>query len=304
MKLREPLTDAYQLQSSEYSEAGQVSIYRLDDVERPASFPHIRRDFYKIELLCNAQGILGYADSRVVVQEAALIFVNPLIPYSWKRTAGRETGFACLFSEEFIPPQLRTGPARQSPLFKIGVTPVLFPTQAELSWLNSLFEQLIADMQSSYVNKYDLIRHYVHVLIHESLKRVPGESAYKPRTAAMRISSLFEQLLNQQFPIASPKHSLPLRNANEFARQIGVHTNHLNKALKEITGKTTTEYITDRIIHEARALLRHSDWTIAEIGDCLGFEHPSNFNTFFKKHTGQSPSQYRRQPVVVSYVFD
>jgi len=47
-------------------------------------------------------------------------------------------------------------------------------------------------------------------------------------------------------------------------------------------------------------LLRNSDWSMAEIGYCLGFEHPSNFNNFFKKHIGQSPNHYRRQPVVLS----
>ncbi len=286
--------------ASGYAEAGQISVYRLDDADRPASFPHIRRDFYKIELLCNAQGILGYADTRVTVGEDALIFVNPLIPYSWERTAGRETGFVCLFAKEFVTPQLRTGPAGESPLFKVGSNPVLFPTPDRISWLKSLFEQLITETQSTYVNKYDMMHNYVQLLIHESLKKIPAESACQQGTAATRISSLFTAILNQQFPIASPQHTLLLKNANEFARQLGVHTNHLNKALKEVTGKTTTEHIAGKVVAEAKALLRHSNWSLAEISNCLGFEHTSNFITFFKKCTGQSPYHFRRQPVVNS----
>lgn len=300
MQTRELITGENRRSASVYAEAGQVSVYRLDEVDRPASFPHIRRDYYKIELLCDAQGILTYADTRVTVRDGALIFVNPLVPYSWERTAGRETGFVCLFAKEFMTPQQRTGPAGESPLFKVGINPVLFPTPDRISWLNSLFEQLLTETQSTYVNKYDLMHNYVQLLIHESLKKIPAESACQPGTAANRISSLFTALLNQQFPIASPQHTLLLKNANEFAGQLGVHTNHLNKALKEVTGRTTTEHIADKVVNEAKALLRHSTWSLAEISNCLGFEHTSNFITFFKKCTGQSPHHFRRQPVVNS----
>jgi AraC family transcriptional activator of pobA len=47
-------------------------------------------------------------------------------------------------------------------------------------------------------------------------------------------------------------------------------------------------------------LLLHSSWDIAEIGYCLGFEHASNFNIFFKKQTGQTPNHFRRQPVAIA----
>lgn len=266
----------------------------------PVSFPHIRRDFYKIKLLDNAQGILSYADRRVEVQACALVLANPLIPYSWERTAGRETGYACLFTEEFITQQLKTASVASSPLFRVGGTPVLFPPPEVVRRLSGLFEELMAEIQSVYVHKYDLLRNYVQLILHEALKLALAAQPYQPGTSAGRLSALFLDLLERQFPLASPQHSLPLRNANEFARQLAVHTNHLNKALREQTGKTTSEHIAEKLVAEARALLRHSNWSLAEIGHCLGFEHTSNFNSFFKKHTGQPPHHYRRQPPVFS----
>jgi AraC-like DNA-binding protein len=106
-------------------------------------------------------------------------------------------------------------------------------------------------------------------------------------------------LLESQFPIASPQHPIGLRNAHEFADQLAVHTNHLNRALKETTGKTTTELISERLIREAKALLLHSNWNITEIGYGLGFDHASNFNIFFKKGSGQTPNQFRKRVVEV-----
>jgi AraC-like DNA-binding protein len=72
-----------------------------------------------------------------------------------------------------------------------------------------------------------------------------------------------------------------------------VHVNYLNSAVKEVTGKPTTAHIADRIITEARALLQHTDWSIAEIAYALGFEYPTYFNNFFKKKTGEIPKAVR-----------
>lgn len=300
MQARESLTEYYQRYGRGRPHTSQFTVYRIEDVATPVAFPHVRRDFFKIKLLCNAQGVLSYADRQVAVQQCALVFVNPLIPYSWERTDGRETGFACLFTEDFVTQQLKTASVANSPLFRVGGTPVLFPPPESVHQLKAHFEQLLKEMQTSYANKYDLLRNYVQLLIHEGLKIAPPAPIYPQVTSAARLSTLFLDLLDRQFPVASPQQPLVLKNANEFAEQLAVHTNHLNKVLKEITGKTTTEHITEKLMDEAKALLQHSNWSIAEIGYCLGFRHAPNFNAFFKKHTGLPPHQYRQQVMVLS----
>ncbi|QKG55534.1 helix-turn-helix transcriptional regulator [Hymenobacter sp. BRD128] len=304
MKARETLTEYSQRYGRGLPATRQVTAYRIEDVPTPATFPHIRRDFYKVKLLCGAQGTLSYANQRVAVPSCALIFANPLIPYAWERTAGRETGFACLFTEEFSTPLLRTGSLADSPLFGVGGCPVLFPPPAVATRLQVIFEQLLTELQTPYIHKYDLLRTYLQLLLHEGLKLAPPAPVYQPATAATRLCASFLDLLDQQFPLASPHHSLALKTAGEFARQLAVHTNHLNKALKENTGKTTSEHLAARLVAEAQALLRHSNWSVAQIGYCLGFEHAPNFQLFFKRHTGQSPAGYRRQPIANSYVLD
>ncbi|MDF7811603.1 helix-turn-helix transcriptional regulator [Hymenobacter sp. YC55] len=300
MLANESLAEYYQRYERGRPHTNQFTVYRIEDVATPVAFPHVRRDFFKIKLLCNAQGILSYADRQVAVEQCALVFVNPLIPYSWERTSGQETGFACLFTEDFVTQQLKTASIAHSPLFRVGGTPVLFPPPESVQQLKVFFEQLMKEMQTSYANKYDVLRNYVQLLIHEALKLAPSAPVYPPVTSAARLCSLFLDLLDRQFPVASPQQPLALKNANEFAEQLAVHTNHLNKALRETTGKTTTEHITEKLIDEAKALLQHSNWSIAEIGYCLGFGHASNFNAFFKKHTTQPPQQYRRQLLVLS----
>lgn len=86
---------------------------------------------------------------------------------------------------------------------------------------------------------------------------------------------------------------LNLRTAVDFATQLSIHVNHLNKALKDTTGKSTSALIAERIVQEAKTLLKHTDWNVSEIGYCLGFQEPAHFNNFFKKKTALTPRSFR-----------
>lgn len=77
-----------------------------------------------------------------------------------------------------------------------------------------------------------------------------------------------------------------------------MHVNHLNKALKETTGKTTSQIISERIVQEAMILLKQTNWNINEIAWCLGFEELSHFINFFKKNVQVSPKNYRLTEIV------
>ena len=115
----------------------------------------------------------------------------------------------------------------------------------------------------------------------------------QPRHASQRISSLFIELLERQFPIDGTRPILNLRSPSDFANQLNVHVNHLNRAMKGTTQKTTTQLISDRIVQESKTLLRHSTWSVSEIAYALGFTEVTHFNNFFKKHVNVSPLKFR-----------
>jgi AraC-like DNA-binding protein len=123
----------------------------------------------------------------------------------------------------------------------------------------------------------------------------PSENRSKHKNATERVASLFLELLERQFPVEGPVNPLKLRSAKDFAKSLSVHINHLNHAVKDITGKSTTAHIADRIVNEAKVLLRHTDWNIADIAYALGFEYPSYFNNYFKRMTGTNPTTLRTQ---------
>jgi AraC-like DNA-binding protein len=108
---------------------------------------------------------------------------------------------------------------------------------------------------------------------------------------------LFLELLERQFPINDQHRRVQLRSASAFAEQLNTHVNHLNRAVSETLQKSTTQVIAERIVQEAKILLRHSAWSISEIAYALHFSEVTHFNHFFRKHVQTSPLKFRNIPV-------
>ena len=251
-----------------------------------------RKDFYKISLT-SGKYIFHYAEKSFETDGPILFFANPHIPYSCNIINPTTEGYACLFTEDFLKLSDRSEGLFQSPLFKIGGTPILSLNKQQTETVGNIFQKMIEDQDSNYAYKDELIRNYINLIVHEALKMQPSENIPKHSNAAERITSVFLELLERQFPIENTERPLELKTAQDFAKQLSVHINYLNSSVKEVTGKPTTAHIAERIVSEAKALLQHTDWNIAEIAYSLGFEYPTYFNNFFKKKTGLIPKSVR-----------
>jgi AraC family transcriptional activator of pobA len=255
-----------------------------------------RKDFYKI-CLNTGKNIIHYADRSFETDGSVLFFGNPHVPYSWEIVSPSYNGYACLFTEDFLKGHDRSESLQESPLFRIGGTPIFSLTTEHKDFSATIYQKMIVEQDTDYVFKNDLIRNYINLLIHEALKLQPSENFSKHKNAAERIASLFLELLERQFPIESIERPLQLKTAQDFANTLAVHVNHLNRSVKEVTGRPTTAHIAERIISEAKALLHHTDWSIADIAYGLGFDYTTYFNNFFKKMTGTAPGALRVQVV-------
>ena len=241
-----------------------------------------RKDFYKI-CLTTGKSKIHYADRSFEQEGTILFFGNPHIPYSWETISTTYVGYTVLFSEDFFKASDRSESLQNSPLFKIGGTPVLKIDEQQREFLNTIFQKMIEEQKSDYTYKDDLIRNYINLIIHEALKLQPSEHYDQHKNAASRLTSVFLELLERQFPIESTDNPLQIKNSTGLCKALNVHVNYLNRAVKEVTGKPTTTHITERIVSEAKALLQHTDWNIADIAYALGFEYPTYFNNFFKR---------------------
>jgi AraC family transcriptional activator of pobA len=251
-----------------------------------------RRDYYKISLIIG-RNRAEYADKVIDIEKSALLFATPKIPYNYLPQDYNQSGYFCIFTDEFLV-QSKSGVVLDDlPLFQPGGYPIFQLSDEQIVEIRYIFAKMYKEMSSDYVFKYDLIRNYVLELIHYGQKLQPATALYPSHTASARVSSLFIELLERQFPIESQNQKLNLRTAKDYADRLAVHVNHLNKVLKENTGKTTTDIISSRIVQEAKILLKQTDWNISEIAYCLGFEQVAHFSNFFRKQTSFAPLAFR-----------
>ncbi|MEY8761798.1 helix-turn-helix domain-containing protein [Chryseobacterium tongliaoense] len=297
MESSESLQEFYQRTRAEIfpsgllnSGLGHFNVFTRDNCSLVT--PYSRRDYYKISLIIG-KGKLHYANKWIKVDRPALLFSNPVVPYSWEADDENQTGWFCLFTDQFLQNGNRLGHLQDSQLFKIGGSPVFFVDEDQQESVSKIFIKMTEEIQSDYVHKYDMLRSYLHILMHEAMKMHPAENFEPYQNASQRVASLFMELLERQFPIDSPEAYLKLKTPNDYAESLSIHVNSLNRSVKEMTGKTTTQQITSRIIQEANALLKHTDWNVSEIAYGLGFEEPAYFTNYFKKQTGITPNVLR-----------
>lgn len=133
---------------------------------------------------------------------------------------------------------------------------------------------------------YHIIRNLLHtfLLYCERERRKAGYSEIK-KGADLDYTLLFKDLLNGNYKT--------LKSVNGYASQINVSEKRLTRATTKSVGKTPKELIDERVMLEAKRLLVHTNQPIKQIGFELGFEEPTNFIKYFKKHANQTPVEFR-----------
>lgn len=124
---------------------------------------------------------------------------------------------------------------------------------------------------------------FAYTLLNRISFRTEGASAMQ--NSAQQIFQRFVSLLND------PK--VPFMGVNEYAEQIHITPKYFSAVCKQMTGKSAKAIINEEIMHIAKALLRENQKSIKQIADELNFTNQSHFGTFFRRHAGISPQQFR-----------
>ena len=88
---------------------------------------------------------------------------------------------------------------------------------------------------------------------------------------------------------------------NQLAASVNLTPKYLFALFHKETGQTLTTFIHHVLIEKAKNLLTHSDYSLGEISTYLNFSSQSYFISIFKKYTGLTPGQYRKQHRQISW---
>jgi len=174
---------------------------------------------------------------------------------------------------------------------------------------NALFNDLDSTKDSSNIQSNHLMRE-IWALMEEEAKQ--PTDLFQPGLLKNYLSNfiLLAERERQKLGFRSVQHGIYLdrliafknhlekdfrkeKSVSYYAQKLFVSDKVLTNALQNTMGKTPKQLIDERILLEAKRLLVHANDSGKIIGLILGFDEPTNFNKFFKKHTGKTPSEFR-----------
>lgn len=104
-----------------------------------------------------------------------------------------------------------------------------------------------------------------------------------------------EVLLHRRFAALLDEDHATHHDAAHYADALSVPAATLSRALTTVTGRATKELITDRVMLEARRLLRFTPLSVGEVAHRVGFADPLYFSRAFKRATGEAPQAFRER---------
>ena len=113
----------------------------------------------------------------------------------------------------------------------------------------------------------------------------------RPETVA---HSRGEQLVDRFLKLVQ-MHCRKERQLDFYAQELCISSKYLAATVKTVTGKTAGDWIEDYVMLEAKAMLTNTDMTISQISDHLHFPDTSTFGKYFRRHTGLSPKDFKKQ---------
>ena len=265
----------------------------INRVESPAAFniPYERLDAYCF-FLTRRPASLIYGNRRLKSNGNSLIITNPWTAFSLEIPAAASGIFRCIVPPDFFG---QDHAIDGYSLFKRNGTALLSLSDDQLAAAEILFQRLADEFLTDFSYKNELMRNILLDLIFQALKISPDKDYIDTGFNSLaRITMDFKRLLDRQFPIESASQRILYRYPADYSRLLFISTNHLNRALKTITGKTTSGWIAERMIEESQSMLCNSDLKLPQIAHCLGFARPQHFISFFKKHTGGTPAAFKK----------
>ncbi|SFW49624.1 helix-turn-helix domain-containing protein [Cellulophaga fucicola] len=163
----------------------------------------------------------------------------------------------------------------------------------EIKELKSIFDNFFKLMQTELENdvdnyQSDILRNQLkNLLLISERERQTQNSAIINKGPDLDCVIKFRDLLDKQFHLQ--------KSVAKYTEQLSVTQKRLNAATLKVMDITPKQMIDARVILEAKRLLVHTLDSVKEIGYTLGFEEPTNFVKYFKKHQAITPIEFRNK---------
>ena len=122
------------------------------------------------------------------------------------------------------------------------------------------------------------------VWLHRQAEAMP--EAEVATNTARRLAAAYTALVERDFHLS--------KSVADYAASLGITPTHLTRVCNLTCGRSASALLADRIHYEARSLLAETRRPVKDIAEHLGFTSAAYFTRAFQKHSGKTPSKFRR----------
>jgi AraC-type DNA-binding domain-containing proteins len=261
---------------------------------RSISSYEITTDFYIIAFKKLKSGTITYGRTKYDHESGSMYFLKPQQVIQMRDIALDGDGFEIWFHEDYLSGHPLYKEIKKYSYFNYELNEALHVSPKEEKIIWELYERIATEYNNNQdeftrditlghiesILKYSQ-RFYKRQFLNRNI--VSGTTVTKFNAA---LSIYFEKGLLQE-------KGLP--TVGMFASELHLSPRYLSDLLKQETGKTAMDLIQIFLISEAKNLMNSGNYTVAEVAYLLGFENPPYFSRVFKKETGISPNQFKKQ---------
>ena len=279
----------YHFHKTKYNQELLIDLIRLEDLEKYLQKnPTHTLSYYDITLITNGQGFFSIDGVSHPIEKGRVFFSSPGQIRSWNFTTMPQ-GYVLIFEEEFLCDFFNdTLFVRNLVYFNSnGISSTLLLTPSDYEQLVQLMQLIATEINRSKLKDQHILR---ALLYHATMLY---NRLYLQQHQTHEIEQTNRYI--HQFRVLVDKHFSEIRTVEFYAEQLHVSAGHLNELIRKHTGFSAKQFILNRTIMEAKRLVGYTDLTISEIAFALNFESSTYFNRIFRKHTQQTPLNYRKK---------
>jgi len=249
----------------------------------------VKSAFYRISMVLRGGVDVQLGLEKFTQRAGTLCFTFPNQVFCKSNVRPGTFGYYILFNPGFLNGLI---PEAQLPalfpFFDFSGVPFIRLSPEEIARVEEFVLRINEEVQHAQPGRETAVKMYLYLLLLEIKRSYERQQLHlHEREGHHYLVSRFRKLVSQHF--------LTRRKVADNAALLAVTPNHLNRTVKTVTDTTASEAITEMLAQEARALLLHTDATVAEIAYRLNFSDPASFNRFFKRAGGETPLQYRQR---------
>jgi AraC family transcriptional regulator, transcriptional activator of pobA len=250
----------------------------------------LKSQFYRVALCLRGEVTVECGLETYRHQRYTLHFNFPGQIFSLHDKTADMAAYYALFTADFMDELLPAARiSAQFPFLDYGGEAFFQLTDTEGANVERTFEAMNEEVQTRGLDFVRVLKTHLYQLLLTGKRAYARHGLLTTEAALLRpdigLVARFKRLINEHFRNE--------RTLATYASRLAVSPKHLARVVKEQTGRTPAELLDDLLLLEARALLRYTDTTVAEIAYELHFTDPSHFGKFFRKHIGQTPGGYR-----------